>query len=86
MEGLTESLSPAEKHYLSIKRAVKKYQDKNREKVRESCKNWFCNLKADTEKYKEYLEEKKIYMRQRRLNKKVEQNSSEIETKLIIEE
>lgn len=83
MESLTESLSPAEKHYLSIKRAVKKYQDKNRTKVRESCKNWFSNLKADKEKYDKYLEEKRQYMKQLRLKKKAEQNSSEIEIEKI---
>jgi hypothetical protein len=70
MESLEQILSPAEKHYEAIKRAVKKYQTNNRDKCRASCKTWMQNLKADPEKYKEYLESKKVYMKQRRMKQK----------------
>ena len=73
METLAENLTPAEKHYQAIKRAVKKYQTNNRDKCRIACKTWLDKLKANPEKYKEYLENKKTYMKQRRLKNKQDQ-------------
>ena len=74
METLAETLSPAEKHYEAIKRAVKKYQTNNRDKCRIACKTWMQNLKANPEKYKEYLESKKVYMKNRRMKQKETEN------------
>lgn len=65
-------LTPAEKHYEAIKRAVKKYQNANRDICRERCRNWAKNLKNDPEKYKKYLEEKNEYMKKYRHFKKTQ--------------
>ena len=62
-------MTPAEKHYQAIKRAVKKYQDANRDICRERCRNWAKNLKNDPERYQKYLEEKNDYMKKYRLKK-----------------
>lgn len=62
-------MTPAEKHYEAIKRAVKKYQSANRDVCRERCRNWAKNMKNDPEKYKKYLEEKNDYMKKYRLKK-----------------
>lgn len=62
-------MTPAEKHYEAIKRAVKKYQDANRDICRERCRNWAKNLKNDPERYQKYLEEKNDYMKKYRLKK-----------------
>jgi hypothetical protein len=62
-------MTPAEKHYQAIKRAVKKYQDANRDICRERCRNWSKNLKNDPEKYRKYLDEKNDYMKKYRLKK-----------------
>ena len=76
MEFQTVSImTPAEKHYDAIKRAVKKYQDANRDVCRERCRNWAKNLKNDPEKYQKYLNEKNEYMKKYRI-KKQEQSSS----------
>ena len=65
--------TPADKHYAAIRRAVKKYQEANRELCRERCRNWSNNLRNDPEKYRKYLDDKNAYMKQRRLSKKEEQ-------------
>jgi len=65
----TMIMTPAEKHYQAIKRAVKKYQDANRDVCRERCRNWAKNLKNDPERYQKYLEEKNEYMKKYRLKK-----------------
>jgi len=69
-------MTPAEKHYQAIKRAVKKYQDANRDICRERCRTWAKNLKSDPEKYRKYLDEKNDYMRKYRRFKKQQQSSS----------
>lgn len=75
MEFQTISImTPAEKHYGAIKRAVKKYQDANRDICRERCRNWAKNLKNDPERYQKYLNEKNEYMKKYRI-KKQEQSS-----------
>ena len=66
---LTTIMTPAEKHYEAIKRAVKKYQSGNRDVCRERCRNWAKNLKNDPERYQKYLEEKNEYMKNYRLKK-----------------
>lgn len=78
MESESNSIimTPAEKHYDAIKRAVRKYQDANREVCRERCRNWAKNLKNDPEKYRKYLDEKNDYMKKYRRLKKQEQSSS----------
>lgn len=74
MNQLDETiLTPAEKHYQAIKRAIKKYQTNNRDKCRSACKTWMDKLKASPEKYKEYLDSKKAYMKQKRQKDKEEQ-------------
>jgi len=62
-------MTPAEKHYDAIKRAVKKYQDANRDVCRQRCRNWAKNLKNDPEKYQKYLNEKNEYMKRYRIKK-----------------
>jgi hypothetical protein len=64
------TLSPAERHYLNVKKAVKKYQSNNRDACRERSKKWTDNLKTDPEKYRKYLEEKREYMNKARQKKK----------------
>ena len=69
-------MTPSEKHYEAVKRAVRKYQSANREVCRERCKNWAKNLKNDPEKYRKYLDEKNDYMKKYRQLKKQEQSTS----------
>ena len=70
METSTNSImTPAEKHYDAIKRAVKKYQDANRDVCRQRCRNWTKNLKNDPEKYRKYLDEKNEYMKRYRIKR-----------------
>jgi hypothetical protein len=78
MESVSNNhiMTPADKHYDAIKRAVRKYQDANREVCRERCRNWAKNLKNDPEKYRKYLDEKNDYMKKYRRLKKQEQSSS----------
>jgi hypothetical protein len=56
-------LSPAEKHYQSLKNAVSKYQKKpeTKEKNHEKCKRYNEKIKSDPEKYKLLLESKRQY-------------------------
>jgi hypothetical protein len=64
------TLSPADRHYQNVKKAVKKYQSNNRDACRQRSKQWVDNLKNDPEKYRQYLDEKREYMRKARLTKK----------------
>jgi len=56
-------LSPAEKHYQAVKKAVSKYQKdpNNKEKNHEKCKKYNDKIKSDPERYKEFLEKKRQY-------------------------
>jgi len=65
-------MSPSDKHYEAVKRAVKKYQDANRDVCRKRCRDWAKNLKTDPEKYRKYLDEKNEYMKKYRRSKKQE--------------
>ena len=64
------TLTPAEKHYNSVKKAVQKYQSNNRDICRQRCRDWADNLRSDPDKYRKYLDEKNVYMKKMRQTKK----------------
>jgi len=59
----TNKLSPAEKHYEAVKRAVSKYQKdpNNKEKNHEKCLKYNEKIRSDPERYKELLQKKRDY-------------------------
>jgi len=71
MDVLIE-MTPAEKHYANVKKAVQKYQTKNRDKLREVAKQWREQLKNDADKYAEYLANQRIKAKVNRIQKKLE--------------
>ena len=55
-----DNLSPAEKYYKKHLLAVQKYEDKNRDKIREKNRNYYSNLKNDNhEKYTKIIDYQK---------------------------
>ena len=59
MENL-DNLSVAERYYKKHLLAVHKYEDKNRDKIREKNKNYFIKLKNDNiDKYNDFLDYQK---------------------------
>ena len=57
----TTELSPAEKFYLSHKQSMKKYQQNNKEKLKQKTKEYLEKINSDPEKRKLYLEKKREY-------------------------
>jgi hypothetical protein len=67
-------ITPAEKHYANVKKAVQKYQTKNRDKLREVAKQWREQLKMDADKYAEYLATQRVKAKQNRIQKRLERD------------
>lgn len=59
-----DKLSAAVKMYYKHLANVKKYQQKNPEKMKEKSKRYMDKLKNDTTKYAEYLEKRRIYYKE----------------------
>jgi hypothetical protein len=57
----TNELSPAEKYYLSHKKSMKEYQERNRDKIKANNKAYLEALKLDPERRQKYLDKKKEY-------------------------
>lgn len=57
----TEQLTIAEKYYLSHKESMRKYQQRNRDKIKEKNKEYLAKISADPEKRKAYLDKKREY-------------------------
>jgi hypothetical protein len=80
MESIDEqTIQTALNCYNNLKKAQKKYQQKNKEKMNNIAKAYYYRLKEDPERYKEYLE--KTNERQRKYYhekkaKKTEQESA----------
>jgi|LakMenEpi03Aug12_release.lakeMendotaPanAssembly.Ray.scaffolds.fasta_scaffold4494291_1 hypothetical protein len=66
-------MTPAQKHYANVKKAVQKYQSNNRDKLREASKQWREQLKMDAEKYAEYLANQRIKAKINRIQKRLQQ-------------
>jgi hypothetical protein len=56
MENIKENLTPAEKHYLAMKRAQSNYQKRNPEKTAKWQKEYKERLKQDPEKWAIFVE------------------------------
>jgi len=54
-------LSPAERYYLSHKKHMREYQERNRDKIKENNKAYLEALKLDPERRQKYLDKKKEY-------------------------
>lgn len=72
MENIKENaeeieLTPAEKHYLKHKEAMKRYNTKNKEIVYEKNKQYLKKIKDDPEKYEKYLEKRRQAYHRRKL-------------------
>lgn len=84
MENINEqTIKTALNCYNNIKKAQKKYQQKNKEKMNDLAMAYYYRVKQDPEKYKQYLEkcnarQKKYY--QERKAKKTEEKEEETET------
>jgi hypothetical protein len=57
----TNELSPAERYYLSHKKSMKEYQERNKEKIKANNKAYLEALKLDPERRQKYLDKKKEY-------------------------
>ena len=56
-----QQMSIAEKYYLSHKESMRKYQQRNKEKIKEKNKEYLAKISADPEKRKAYLDKKREY-------------------------
>jgi hypothetical protein len=66
------ALSPGERHYILHLRCVRRYQQKNKEKMHAKCAEYYQNMKAnDPEKYDRYLKRQSAYGKSKRKEKKV---------------
>lgn len=54
-------LASAVRHYQAHLNAVRKYQQKNPDKMREKCKRYYDEIKNDPVKYAEYKAKKHAY-------------------------
>jgi hypothetical protein len=74
-------LSPAERYYLSHKKSMSEYQERNRDKIKEYNKAYLESLKLDPERRQKYLDKKKEYyykvIKPKLEEKKRKQNESE---------
>ena len=61
VETKLKELTPAERMYAKHLSNVKKYQQKNPEKMKVKSKNYMMKLKEDDVRYAEYLEKRRIY-------------------------
>lgn len=57
------------KVYQSQLKAMRKYAEKHKDKFKEINKQRYENLKANPEKYKEFLEKKKAYYQKKKAEK-----------------
>ncbi len=78
MENIDEqTIQSALNCYNNFKKAQKKYQQKNKEKMCNIAKAYYYRLKEDPEKYKEYLEKsnqrQKKYYHERKTKKPEEE-------------
>lgn len=74
METINEqTIKTALNCYNNIKKAQKKYQQKNKEKMNDLSKAYYYRIKDDPEKYKEYLQKcnarQKKYYHERKATK-----------------
>lgn len=55
-----QKIQQALKFYENHLKKCRDYQDKNREKINERARQYFQDIKNDPERYKKYLENKKL--------------------------
>jgi hypothetical protein len=61
MELTEAEKETALRYYLSHKKSMKEYQQRNKEKTKELNKDYLDKINSDPEKRKLYLEKKKLY-------------------------
>jgi len=66
------ALSPGERHYILHLRCVRRYQQKNKDKVKAKNAEYYQRMKEnDPEKYEKYLKRQSAYEKNKRKEKKV---------------
>lgn len=64
------ALSPAEKHYIKHLRAVKRYQQKNREKMNQKLREYYQRMREENpEKYRAFVNKQNEYEHKKRKEK-----------------
>ncbi len=79
MENIKENLTPAEKHYLAMKKAQSNYQKRNADKLAKWQMDYRERLRQDPEKWEQFLEKQRANAKVQYAKRKAKATSSSSE-------